>query len=86
MDLRQPEKLAFSVYSCFICLKQMLQFCNSAELKEENEEAVFSNIERLTANCRVRYGALDEDSRMKVLNMTGKDKFLFQAWILTSFD
>lgn len=81
MDLKQSGKMVFSVFSCFICLKQMLRFCYSAKLKEENEEAVFSNIERIVTTCRNRYGALNEADRVKVLEMTGKDKILFRAWI-----
>lgn len=84
MDLGQPERVLFSVIGIFVCVKQMLQFCHSAELKEDNEEAVFSNIERMLADCRNRYGRLDEVGRIKALTMAGKDKFLFQALILAS--
>ena len=82
----QSEKMILSVFSCFVCVKQMLLFCSSAEFRKENEDAIFSGIEVVTNSCRDRYGALDETARGEVLNMTGKDKFLFKALILTSFN
>ena len=51
MDLGHPEKMIFSVFSGFICLKQMIQFCSSVKVKKENEEAVFSNIEQIVTTC-----------------------------------
>ncbi len=85
MDLHDPDKLVFSVYSCFICLKQMLQFCFAAGYKEENEEAVCTAIRGVINDCRNRYGRLDETDRSRVLNMTGKDRVLFRAWIIDSY-
>lgn len=86
MDLQHIDKMIFSVFSIFVCVKQILQFCHSVELKEENEEAVFSNIERLIADCRNRYERLDEVTRIKTFEMAGKDKFLFKKLILPSYE
>lgn len=86
MDLRRSEKMTFSVFSLFICVKQMLQLCHSAEFKEENEEAVFSNIERMIGDCRDRYERLDVVARIKLLEMTGKDKFLFKSLIIVPYE
>ena len=74
MDLGQPERVLFSVIGIFVCVKQMLQFCHSAELKEDNEEAVFSNIERMLADCRNRYGRLDEVGRIESQSLNRKSK------------
>ena len=84
MDLKQPDKIIFSVFSMFTCVKQMLQFCHSVEFKEENEEAVFLNIESMIDNCRKRYEKLDEAARKKTIGIAGKDKFLFKKLILPS--
>ncbi len=86
MDLGHPEKMIFSVFSGFICLKQMIQFCSSVKVKKENEEAVFSNIEQIVTTCCDRYSTLNEADRRKVLKMTGEDIFLFLAWILGQYD
>lgn len=87
MDFRtRPEKMILSVFSYFVCVKQMLSFCNSVEFREENEDAIFSRIEGMVNLCRNRYGALNETARDEVLKMTGKDKILFKALILTSFN
>ena len=87
MDLRTwSEKMVLSAFSYFVCVKQMLSFCNSVEFREDNEGAIFSGIEAVINGCRNRYGALDKTARAEVLKMTGKDKFLFKALILTSFN
>lgn len=86
MDLRQSEKLTFSVFSLFSCVKQMLKFCDSAEWKKGNEEAVFSNLERMIGDCRERYERLDEAARIKLLEMAGKDKFLFKSLIVAPYE
>lgn len=85
MDFQQSEKILLSVFSGFICLKQMLQFYYTAEIKKENEGAVFSNFERMVTSCCNRYGVLNETAKMKILEMTGKDKLLFREWILASY-
>ena len=86
MDLKQSEKMIFSVFSCFICLKQILQFCNSITFKEENEGAILSKIEGLVVTCRNRYGTLDAADRLKVIEMAAKDKLFFRAWILALYN
>ena len=85
MDLQQTEKVIFSVFSCFICLKQMLQFSYSVKPKEENENAIFSNIDRIVRSCRLRYGLLDEAAKIKVLEMIGEDRIFFRVWLLNSY-
>ena len=79
MDLRYPEKLVFSIFSSFICLKEMLTFCQNVEYRKENEEAIFSEVERMIITCRERYAALNEDDK-------SKDRFLFKALGLTAFN
>ena len=86
MDLRRPEKVILSVFSGFICLQQMIKFCCSVQLKEENKDAVFSNIQQLIKSCCIRYGALNEADRIKVLKMMGKDKFFFRMLIVDSYN
>ena len=84
MDLNQSEKVIFSVLSGFKCITQMVWFCSSAKLKEENEKAVFSNIKRIIKSCGNRYGMLDEAGRMRVLELAGEDKLLFKVLISSS--
>lgn len=86
MDIKQSEEMIFSVYSCFICLKEMVRFCLKKDFQEQNRDAVFSNIERMASICRHRYGALDEDGRAKVLEMAGKDKFFLEFFVLALFN
>ncbi len=84
MDMRQSDKVIFSILSGFKCITQMVRFCSSAKLKEENEKAVFSNIKRMIKSCGDRYGMLDEAGRMKVLELAGEDIILFKILILAS--
>ena len=86
MDLNQSEKMIFSVYSCFICLKEMIRFCLERDFQEQNRDTVFSNIERIASDCRNRYEKLNEDDRGKVLEITGKDRFFLDFFVLTVFN
>ena len=86
MDLQRSDKKTFSVFSCFMCVKHMLQFCHDLEYQKENEEILSSEVDRLIGNCHNRYEKLDEKERSRVLELTGKDRFLFKALVLTSFD
>ena len=87
MDMKHPEKVIFSVFSCFVSLKQMLQFCSTeAEFRKENEEAVFSNLKRIATVCYNRYGTLNDTSRKRLFAILGKDLFLFRLLILNLYN
>ena len=86
MDLKQSEKMIFSVFSCFICVKEMVRFCLEKDFQEKNRGTVFLNIERMASICRNRYGTLDIEDRVKVLDMAGKDKFFLDFFVLTQFN
>lgn len=86
MALKGSEKLLYSAFSCFACLKKMLQFCSGRDFPKACEEAVFSEVDRMMFLCRDRYGMLGEESRARVQEMAGRDRILFKALILTAFN
>ncbi len=86
MDLDNPDKLLFSVFSCFVCVKLLFRFCYASECRKENEEAAFSYIKRMIIICRNRYGRLKETAKTRLLEMAGKDQYLFRVLIQSSYD
>ena len=86
MDLKQSEKMIYSAFSCFMCLKEMIHFCFENDFEEQNRDAIFSNLERMANICRYRYGTLDLEGRAKVLEMAGNDRFFLNFFVLALFD
>ena len=80
------EKNLFSILSFFTCLKQMLAFCYEIKYQKENEEAIFSEIEGMLRTCQNRYSELEDDDKRRLLELTGKDDFLFKELISKPYD
>ena len=67
MGIDSVARLTLSIYSCILCLEQMIACFEKFPIRQENRKLIFKTIESVACSCKNRYMALPLKNRKEIL-------------------